>query len=173
MVPRNLKTANPLVNRRSCPDIVGNVQDEHRDLVCLIDHWATVVCVWSGSDCGSCGVINGDCGDGIDCVVDSECGEGAVWGRLEGRPAHPLLTPFLLTEHTKTPLAAGELEAADKKRREGEVRERRVRKGRWPRRQMTEQVETGQSSSSRSSSRPISGRPTNRIRPAAYFLQPP
>ena len=103
-------------------------------------------------------------------MVDSECGEGAVWGRLEGRPAHPLLTPFLLTEHTKTPLAAGELEAADKKRREGEVRERRVRRrGRWPRRQMTEQVETGQSSSSR----PISGRPTNRIRPAAYFLQPP
>ena len=51
-------------------------------------------------------------------MVDSEGGEGAVWGGLEGRPAHPLLTPFLSLEHTKTPLAGGELEGCREKEEE-------------------------------------------------------
>ena len=45
-------------------------------------------------------------------AVDSDDGDGGggVWGGLEGRPAHPLLTPFLSLRHTKTPLAGGEME---------------------------------------------------------------
>ena len=41
-------------------------------------------------------------------------------GRVEGRAALPRLTPFLSLQHTKTPLAGGEMElAGEKKRRRG------------------------------------------------------
>ena len=55
----------------------------------------SVVDSWEGVECGECG--------------GGEGGDGAALAR----PAHPLLTPFLSFNgtHTKTLLAAGELEA--------------------------------------------------------------
>ena len=47
---------------------------------------------------------------GLGAVEGDGDGGGGVWGGLEGRPAHPLLTPFLSLRHTKTPLAGGEME---------------------------------------------------------------
>jgi len=78
----------------------------------------------SGDGCGGdSGSDDGGGGDGGDSGDDG--GEGGAMGRVEGRAALPrLLTPFLSLQHTKTPLAGGEMElAGEKKREKGEERE--------------------------------------------------
>ena len=66
---------------------------------------------------------------GLGAVEGDGDGGGGVWGGLEGRPAHPLLTPFLSLRHTKTPLAGGEMEGWREK--EDEERERGGRREGW------------------------------------------
>ena len=86
------------------------------DDVCLTDNWATdVAVIVSQVHAVSLMVIVAVIGWKQQLGgVDSDGGGEAVWGR----PAHPLLTPFLSLRHTKTPLAGGEMEGWREKEEE-------------------------------------------------------